>query len=144
MALVRASRKHIASRSIRGRHEWLEECIPCQRQPGRLGHAVLKTLYPAISPFEISNFAGYDLERLAEDSLVVDVGGGVGAQSLTLAQHHPAAPLRYPGSGVRLGRCDRCMYNESNQTTEICRTLTRCSGHSTGRGTRPMYSNPIG
>jgi hypothetical protein len=144
MALVRASRKHIASRSIRGRHEWLEECIPCQCHPGRLGHAVLKTLYPAISPFEISNFAGYDLERLAEDSLVVDVGGGVGAQSLTLAQHHPAAPLRYPGSGVRLGRCDRCMYNKSNQTTEVCRTLTRCSGHSTGRGTRPMYSNPIG
>ena len=89
MALVRASRKQIASRSIRGRHEWLEECIPCQCHPGRLGHAVLKTLYPAISPFEISNFAGYDLEHLAEDSLVVDVGGGVGAQSLTLAQHHP-------------------------------------------------------
>ncbi|KAH9993417.1 hypothetical protein BJV77DRAFT_366374 [Russula vinacea] len=32
---------------------------------------------------------GYDWERLSEGSLVVDVGGGVGAQSLTLAQHYP-------------------------------------------------------
>ena len=33
--------------------------------------------------------AGYGWERLPQGSLVVDVGGGVGAQSLTLAQHHP-------------------------------------------------------
>jgi O-methyltransferase domain len=40
--------------------------------------------------FETSNvLAGYDWERLPEGSLVVDVGGGVGAQSLTVAQHHP-------------------------------------------------------
>ena len=41
------------------------------------------------SHLRTSNFAGYDWERLPEGSLVVDVGGGVGAQSLTLAQHHP-------------------------------------------------------
>jgi hypothetical protein len=35
------------------------------------------------------NFAGYAWERFPEGSLVVDVGGGVGAQSLMLANHHP-------------------------------------------------------
>ena len=39
--------------------------------------------------FEISNFAGFGWEHLPEGSLVVDVGGGVGSQSLTLATHHP-------------------------------------------------------
>jgi ubiquinone/menaquinone biosynthesis C-methylase UbiE len=33
--------------------------------------------------------AGYAWEGLPEGSLVVDVGGGVGSQSLTLATHHP-------------------------------------------------------
>ena len=33
--------------------------------------------------------AGYDWGNLPEGSLVVDVGGGVGSQSLTLATHHP-------------------------------------------------------
>ena len=37
----------------------------------------------------MSNFAGYGWEGLPEGSLVVDVGGGVGSQSLTLASHHP-------------------------------------------------------
>jgi len=32
---------------------------------------------------------GYAWDRLPKDSLVVDVGGGVGAHSLTLALHHP-------------------------------------------------------
>lgn len=35
------------------------------------------------------NPIGYAWERLPEGSLVVDVGGGVGAQSLLLANHHP-------------------------------------------------------
>jgi hypothetical protein len=39
--------------------------------------------------FKISNFVGYAWERLPQGSLVVDVGGGVGAQSFTLAKHHP-------------------------------------------------------
>jgi len=32
---------------------------------------------------------GYTWENIAEGSLVVDVGGGVGSQSLTLATHQP-------------------------------------------------------
>jgi hypothetical protein len=32
---------------------------------------------------------GYTWENIAAGSLVVDVGGGVGAQSLTLAIHQP-------------------------------------------------------
>jgi ubiquinone/menaquinone biosynthesis C-methylase UbiE len=32
---------------------------------------------------------GYAWDKLPEGSLVVDVGGGVGAQSLTLATHFP-------------------------------------------------------
>ena len=32
---------------------------------------------------------GYTWENIPEGSLVVDVGGGMGAQSLTLATHHP-------------------------------------------------------
>ena len=41
--------------------------------------------------FDISNAAGYGWEHLPEGSLpvVVDVGGGVGSQTLTLAKHHP-------------------------------------------------------
>jgi len=34
-------------------------------------------------------FVGYAWEHLPQGSLVVDVGGGVGAQSFTLAKHHP-------------------------------------------------------
>ncbi|KAH9993416.1 S-adenosyl-L-methionine-dependent methyltransferase [Russula vinacea] len=52
----------------------------------RFGAAMngLKNACPAYAILE-----GYDWERLPEGSLVVDVGGGVGSQSLTLAQHHP-------------------------------------------------------
>ncbi|KAH9993413.1 O-methyltransferase [Russula vinacea] len=52
----------------------------------RFGAAMngLKNVMPANAILE-----GYDWERLPEGSLVVDVGGGVGSQSLTLAQHHP-------------------------------------------------------
>ncbi len=39
--------------------------------------------------FRISNLVGYAWEHLPHGSLVVDVGGGVGAQSFTLAKHHP-------------------------------------------------------
>ena len=39
--------------------------------------------------FEILSFAGYAWENLPDDSLVINVVGGVGAQSLTLTDHHP-------------------------------------------------------
>ncbi|KAF8467039.1 hypothetical protein DFH94DRAFT_301018 [Russula ochroleuca] len=44
----------------------------------------LKNASPADAILE-----GYDWERLPEGSLVVDVGGGVGSQSLTLAKRYP-------------------------------------------------------
>ena len=47
------------------------------------------SLHTVILFFEISNFVGYGWEHLPEGSLVVDVGGGVGSQSLTLANHFP-------------------------------------------------------
>jgi tRNA G46 methylase TrmB len=50
---------------------------------------MLHSLHTTISPLKISNFVGYDWEHLPQGSLVVDVGGGVGAQSFTLAKHHP-------------------------------------------------------
>jgi len=33
--------------------------------------------------------AGYGWGQLPENSLIVDVGGGLGSQSLALAKHHP-------------------------------------------------------
>ncbi|KAI0278946.1 S-adenosyl-L-methionine-dependent methyltransferase, partial [Russula aff. rugulosa BPL654] len=52
----------------------------------RFGAAMngLKNISPANAILE-----GYDWEHLPQGSLVVDVGGGVGAQSFTLAKHHP-------------------------------------------------------
>jgi ubiquinone/menaquinone biosynthesis C-methylase UbiE len=41
----------------------------------------------------MSDFVGYDWEHLPQGSLVVDVGGGVGSQSFTLAKHHPQLRL---------------------------------------------------
>ena len=46
-------------------------------------------LYTAISPLKYQHSAGYSWGNLSEGSLVVDVGGGVGSQSLTLASHYP-------------------------------------------------------
>ena len=40
------------------------------------------------SPDHASNL-GYEWEKLPPGSLVIDVGGGVGSQSLTLARRHP-------------------------------------------------------
>jgi hypothetical protein len=41
-----------------------------------------------VSPL-LLNFVGYAWESFPEGSLVVDVGGGVGTQTLLLADHHP-------------------------------------------------------
>ena len=43
--------------------------------------------------FENLKFVGFSWESLPEGSLVVDVGGGVGAQSLVLATHRPQLRL---------------------------------------------------
>ena len=47
----------------------------------------LHGLHSTTSRFETS--AGYTWGQLPEGSLIVDVGGGVGPQSLLLAKHHP-------------------------------------------------------
>ena len=43
------------------------------------------------TPPHISNveFSGYNWGQLTEGSVIVDVGGGIGAQSMLLALHHP-------------------------------------------------------
>ena len=43
----------------------------------------------SISHHRNIKFIGYAWDRLPEGSLIVDVGGGVGSHSLTLANHHP-------------------------------------------------------
>ena len=48
----------------------------------------MHAIYTNVPPL-LLNFVGYGWERLPEGSLVVDVGGGVGAQTLVLANHHP-------------------------------------------------------
>ena len=93
--------------------------------------------------FEHRIFAGYDWEHLPDGSLVVDVGGGVGAQSLTLAQHHPqlrfAIQDRESVSGDAIDVCAMTRIIPS----ETWRVLTIvCAGYSFGRRTCPMHSNP--
>ncbi|KAF8471570.1 hypothetical protein DFH94DRAFT_684737 [Russula ochroleuca] len=63
---------------------WLE--LPDKLRISRFGAAMndLKNASPDNAILE-----GYNWERLPEGSLVVDTGGSVGAQSLTLAKHHP-------------------------------------------------------
>lgn len=51
--------------------------------------AVLHSLHTNDTNILLLNSVGYSWERLPEGSLVVDVGGGVGSQSLLLANHHP-------------------------------------------------------
>jgi hypothetical protein len=92
--------------------------------------------------FETSNFAGYDWEGLPEGSLVVDVGGGVGAQSLTIAQHHPQIRFVIQDRESVLGDAtDVCVMTRISPS-KIWRVLTVCTAHSTGRGTCQVHSNP--
>ena len=47
--------------------------------------------------------AGYTWENIPEGSLVVDIGGGVGSQSLTLATHQPHLRLVVQDRGSVVG-----------------------------------------
>jgi hypothetical protein len=137
--LARASRQQIASCPIRGGHEWLEKRISHQCHLGRFDHAVPPPLNTAISPLK---FAGYDWEGVPEGSLVVDIGGGVGAQSLTLAKRHPQ--LRFIVQDRESVVGDAIDVRAMNQIdpSRMRRMLTiLCIGHSTGRKTCPMDSN---
>ena len=94
--------------------------------------------------FETSNFAGYDWEHLPEGSLVVDVGGGVGSQSLTLAQHHPQ--LRFviqDRESVLEDATDVCVMNRIKPFKTWNVLTIVCAVHSIGRGTCPMHSNLV-
>jgi hypothetical protein len=93
---------------------------------------------------EISNFAGYDWDRLPEGSLVVDVGGGVGSQSLMLAKHHPQLRFVIQDRESVLGDATDVCAMIRISPSKIWRVLTIFAGHSTGRGTCPMHSNPAG
>jgi tRNA G46 methylase TrmB len=54
------------------------------------GSVMLHLLHTiSISPLKYRILQGTAGNSLPEGSLVVDVGGGVGSQSLTLAKHHP-------------------------------------------------------
>jgi len=64
---------------------WLES--PGNRLRSIRFGAALKSMKYITSPDNI--LKGYAWEALPKDSLVVDVGGGVGVHSLTVALHHP-------------------------------------------------------
>ncbi|KAI0060099.1 S-adenosyl-L-methionine-dependent methyltransferase [Artomyces pyxidatus] len=53
---------------------------------GRFGHAMDGVKNMGRPDIILS---GFDWKGLPKDSLVVDVGGGIGSQAMTLAQHHP-------------------------------------------------------
>jgi tRNA G46 methylase TrmB len=87
--VVRASREQTAFYSIWSGHEWRKERDYYQCHRRRFDHCALLITNHSGLTFEMSNFAGYGWEHLPEGSLVVDVGGGIGVQSLTLAKHNP-------------------------------------------------------
>ena len=121
MELARASRQQIAPCSIWGSHERLEERNPCQCRPGRFG-TVLHLRHHLT--FETSIFAGYGWEHLPEGSLVVDVGGGVGSQSLTLASNHPQLRFVVQDRESVVGDAiNVCVMNRTSPT-RIWRVLT--------------------
>ena len=57
----------------------------------------------------------YAWEHLPQGSLVVDVGGGVGAQSFTLSKHHPL--LRFVVQDRESVVCDAIEVCATNQIT---------------------------
>jgi hypothetical protein len=87
----------------------------------------------------MSNFAGYGWEQLPEGSLVVDVGGGVGAQSLVLANHHPQ--LRFVVQDREGVVGDAIDVNRINPLQFMACMLIIYANHSIGRKTCPTHSN---
>jgi hypothetical protein len=72
--------------------------------------------------FGLSIFAGYGWKHLPEGSLVVDVGGGVGSQSLTVASHH--SQLRFVVQDRESVVGDAINVCAMNSPTRIWRALT--------------------
>lgn len=87
--------------------------------------------------------AGYAWEQLPEGSLVVDVGGGIGSQSLMLALRYPH--LRFivqdresvVGDAVQV-----CVFNLPT-SPKIFNVSDNTLNHSTGRRTCPTHSNLV-
>ncbi|KAH9990787.1 S-adenosyl-L-methionine-dependent methyltransferase [Russula vinacea] len=71
---------------------------------------------------------GYGWERLPEGSLVVDVGGGVGSQSLMLAQHHPQLRFVVQDRESVLG--DAIDFWKSNMPDALESGRVKIQGHS--------------
>jgi hypothetical protein len=83
---------------------------------------------------------GYSWGKLPEGSLVVDVGGGVGAQSLTLATHH--SHLRFLIQDREPVIRDAIAVCVLNLTSDCERVPEKDIGYSTGRRICPMLSSP--
>ena len=89
-----------------------------------------------IQTFEMTNFVGYGWEGLPEGSLVVDVGGGVGSQSLTLANNHPQ--LRFViqdresvvGDAIEVCGMDRISTFKNLNMTCVVTADDVCAGHT--------------
>lgn len=68
--------------------------------------------------------AGYTWGQLPEGSLIVDVGGGLGSQSLVLAKHHPQ--LRFvvqDREAVVQDAIEVCRFTEAVQNYDIYLTI---------------------
>ena len=89
--------------------------------------------------FRKSNFVGYAWEHLPQGSLVVDVGGGVGAQSFTLAKHHPQLRFLIQDRESMVG--DATEVCTTNQITPGPNYRMFISNYSTGRKTCPRHLN---
>ncbi|KAH9993365.1 O-methyltransferase [Russula vinacea] len=82
-----------------------------------------KNMTPADSILE-----GYGWENLPQGSLVVDVGGGVGSQSLVLAQHHPH--LRFVVQDRESVVGDAVEYWKKNMPDALNSARVKLQGHS--------------
>jgi AraC-like DNA-binding protein len=71
---------------------------------------------------------GYDWERLPEGSLVVDIGGGVASQSLTLAKHYPQ--LRFVIQDRESVSGDAIDYWKRNMPDALESGRVKIQGHS--------------
>jgi tRNA G46 methylase TrmB len=86
--------------------------------------------------FIITNFVGYAWEQLPQGSLVVDVGGGVGAQSFTLAKHHPQLRFVIQDRESVVGDAiEVCATNQITHQKIECLSVTTVLEEKHARGT---------
>lgn len=85
MDLFRGPRKQIETHPIRGRYEWREEHVPSWGHSRRFGR-VARLEHQNLT---VETSAGYNWGQFSEDSLIVDVGAGVGTQTIAIAKKYP-------------------------------------------------------